>query len=70
MIITLVKANFSANNIGTLNSFVVLTNLSAGLTYDGPSFIENGSNLFATITVGEFFKLNPQSLMLYICALP
>lgn len=64
MIITLVKANFSANNIGTLNSFVVLTNLSAGLTYDGPSFIENGSNLFATITVGEFFKLNPQSLML------
>lgn len=53
MIITLAKANFSANNIGTLNHFAVLTNLGAGLIYDGPSMIEKNSALVATITAQQ-----------------
>ena len=53
MIITLAKANFSTNNIGTLNHFAVLTNLGAGLVYDGPSMSEKNSALVATITAQQ-----------------
>lgn len=64
MIITLTKANFSSKNIGTLNSFVVLTNLSMGLNYDGPTSVMNGEAFTATITVADFYKLESASLAL------
>lgn len=64
MIITLTKANFSSKNIGTLNSFVVLTNLSMGLNYDGPTSVMNGEAFTATITVADFYKLENASLAL------
>ena len=50
MIITLAKANFSMKNIGTLNSFPVLTNLGAGVVYDGPSMVDKNGALTATVS--------------------
>lgn len=61
MIITLAKANFSINNIGTLNSFAILTNLSNS-NYEGPSFVEKGQPLSATITIEEGYSLSDFSL--------
>lgn len=60
MIITLVKADFSANNIGTLDSFAVLTNFGVGCTYDGPSLVEKGGSLSATITIADNYALTTE----------
>ena len=57
MIITLVKADFSTNNIGTLNSFAVLTNFGVGCTYDGPSLVEKSGSFSATITIADNYAL-------------
>lgn len=53
MIITLVKADFSANNIGTLSSFNVLTNFGGGLQYNGPLTIERNGSLSASVIVDD-----------------
>ena len=53
MIITLVKADFSANNIGTLSSFNVLTNFGGGLQYNGPLTIERNASLSASVIVDD-----------------
>lgn len=63
MIITLVKANFSANNIGTLNSFAVLTNLGLGCTYNGPSSVGKNEPLNATITIGNNYEFNNSNII-------
>lgn len=57
MIITLVKANFSANNIGTLDSFAVLTNI-LNATYSGPISVEKGEAFTATITMHDGYLLD------------
>lgn len=57
MIITLVKADFSANNIGTLDSFAVLTNIIGG-TYNGPTSIAKNEAFVATITLHDNFQLS------------
>lgn len=56
MIITLVKANFSANNIGTLDSFAVLTNI-LNATYDGPTSVAKGEAFAATITAHDGYSI-------------
>lgn len=56
MIITLAKANFSANNIGLLNSFSVLTNLGMGTTYEGPSNVVINGTFIGSITLAEGYK--------------
>lgn len=61
MIITLVKADFSAKNIGTLSSFAVLTNI-LNATYDGPTSIEKGSALSATITLHDGYSISAEEI--------
>ena len=59
MIITLVKADFSTKNIGTLGSFSILTDLSAGLEYSGPTFITQRQSLEAVISTKKKYVLMP-----------
>lgn len=56
MIITLVKADFSANNIGTLSSFAILTNI-LNATYDGPASVAKGEAFTATITAHDGYSI-------------
>lgn len=53
MIITLVRADFSKTNIGTLDSFAVLTNLGPGFSYNGPAFALKGASFSASITLNS-----------------
>lgn len=53
MIITLVRADFSKANIGTLDSFAVLTNLGPGFSYNGPVFALKGASFSASITLNS-----------------
>ena len=57
MIITLAKANFSMKNIGTLNSFPVLTNLGAGVVYEGPSMVDKNGALTATVSALQNYEI-------------
>lgn len=53
MIITLVRADFSKTNIGMLDSFTVLTNLGAGLIYNGPAFVIKGQSFEASVSLNN-----------------
>ena len=64
MIITLVKADFSANNIGLLSTFNVLTNIIGGAVYRGPSSVEKGSALNATIALGSNAELLQMNIIM------
>lgn len=64
MIITLVKADFSANNIGQLSSFNVLTNILGGAVYTGPSAVKRGESLRATITFADGSELLQMNVMM------
>ncbi len=57
MIITLVKANFSASNIGTLGSFSILTNI-LNANYNGPTSVMKGEALNATVTLFDNYEVN------------
>lgn len=63
MIITLVKADFSAKNIGVVGSYAVLTDLSAGLEYNGPTIITYRQPLEAVISVKEKYILMPETVV-------
>ena len=63
MIIKLMKADFSAKNIGILGSYSVLTDLSSGLVYSGPSMVMQGMPLEATISVKDKYTLVPESVV-------
>lgn len=56
MIITLVKADFSTKNIGTLDSFAILTNI-LNATYNGPVSINKGEAFNATITMYDGYTI-------------
>lgn len=56
MIITLVKADFSVNNIGTLDSFAVLTNI-LNATYSGPTSVTKGEAFTATIIMHDGYTI-------------
>lgn len=58
MIITLVKADFSANNIGTLSSFNILTNLGSGCTYNGPLYVAKNAALNTSIIVSDAYSFD------------
>lgn len=64
MIITLVKADFSANNIGLLSTFNVLTNIIGGAVYRGPSSVEKGAALNATIALGSNAELLQMNILM------
>lgn len=58
MIITLAKADFSKNNIGVLNSFVVLTDLAAGLVYNGVTTPEKNQPFSASVVINPGYALD------------
>ena len=51
MIITLTGADFSKSNIGILTRWKISTNLGQGAKYNGPTAVEKGEMLSASITV-------------------
>lgn len=57
MIITLIKADFSAKNIGTLGSFAVLTNI-LNATYSGPITVAKNEALNATVTIHDGYEVD------------
>lgn len=57
MIITLVKADFSSKNIGTLGSFAVLNTLDQGLTFNGNSSIVMGGIFSGSIVASEKYMI-------------
>jgi len=57
MIITLTGANFSASNIGTLSTWSISRVLGSGATYNGPTFVNKGSALSATVAIGTGYEL-------------
>ena len=58
MIITLAKADFSKNTIGVLNSFVVLTDLAAGLVYNGVTAPEKNQPFSASVAINPGYALD------------
>mgnify|MGYP003419060635 CR=1 FL=1 len=57
MIFTLIGADFSKSNIGTLSSWIILRELGAGATYTGPSFVEKNATFSATVTLSESYEI-------------
>ena len=51
MIITLTGADFSKSNIGILTRWKISTNLGQGAKYNGPTAVEKGEMLSASITI-------------------
>ena len=62
MIITLKGADFSASNIGQLTAWRIRTDLGEGATYDGPTSVEKGLPLSATVTVDDTYTLGAVSI--------
>lgn len=58
MIISIAKANFSSNNIGTLSSFNILYNLGAGASTSGVNRVNKNEKYEAVITITENYVLN------------
>jgi hypothetical protein len=58
MIITLKKADFSKNNIGTLSTWSISRVLGNGATYSGVTYVDKGAALNATVTIAENYELN------------
>lgn len=57
MIITLIGADFSKSNIGTLSSWIISRVLGDGATYAGPSYVDKDAALSATITLDEGYEI-------------
>lgn len=50
-------ADFSANNIGTVNSWSVSKTLGAGATYSGPTSVVKGASFSATVALEEDYEI-------------
>lgn len=59
MIITLTGANFAGEgkNIGTLSTWSISRVIGGGATYAGPSFVDKGTALSATVTIDEGYEI-------------
>lgn len=57
MIITLMGADFSASNIGTLSSWRITRSLGTGATYEGVTSVDKGAAFSATVTLTEGYEL-------------
>lgn len=57
MIIVLKNADFSASNIGTLSTWRITRSLGSGATYEGPTSVDKGAALSATVTIAEGYEL-------------
>lgn len=58
MIITLVGADFSKNNIGKLSTWLVQTSFGSGVTHTGAGYVDLGAAYSTTITIAEGYELN------------
>ena len=57
MIITLIGADFSKSNIGTLSSWIISRVLGDGATYAGPSYVDKDAAFNATVTLDEGYEI-------------
>lgn len=57
MIITLIGADFSASNIGTLSSWRISRSLGTGATYEGVTSVDKGAAFSATVTLAEGYEI-------------
>ena len=57
MIITLMGADFSQSNIGTLSSWRITRSLGSGATYEGVTSVDKGASFSATVTIAEGYEL-------------
>lgn len=57
MIITLKGADFSASNIGTLSTWRINRSLGTGATYEGPTSVDKGAALSATVILAENYEV-------------
>lgn len=57
MIITLKKANFSSNNIGTLSTWTIFTSIGSGATYEGVRAVDKGASFSALVTIADGYEI-------------
>ena len=57
MIITLIGADFSQSNIGTLSSWRITRSLGTGATYEGVTSVDKDAAFNATVTIAEGYEL-------------
>lgn len=57
MIITLMGADFSASNIGTLSSWRISRSLGSGATYEGVTSVDKDAAFSATVTIAEGYEI-------------
>lgn len=50
-------ADFSENNIGTLNSWFVTKSVGTGATYSGPTSVIKGASFSATVTLADGYEV-------------
>lgn len=62
MILTIKGADFSAANIGTLNTVSIRKSIGSGVTHSIPSFIEKGASVTWTLTLLEDYEFNTYSV--------
>lgn len=63
MIITLTGADFSKSNIGILTRWKISTNLDQGAKYNGPTAVEKGEMLSASISILDGYLLEADKLL-------
>jgi hypothetical protein len=57
MIITLIKADFSKSNIGTLSTWRIIRSLGSGADYVGATSVDKGAAFNATVTIADGYEL-------------
>lgn len=57
MIITLKGADFSANYIGTLDTWSIVTTLGGGATYNGVQFVDRDAAFSGTVTLADGYEI-------------
>ncbi len=62
MIITLIGADFSKSNIGTLSSWIISRVLGDGATYAGPLYVDKDAALNATVTLDEGYEIGSDGI--------
>lgn len=62
MIITLKGADFSASNIGTLNTWSIIKSIGEGAMYEGPLNVLKDSSFFATVTLLEGYSVGASGI--------
>ena len=70
MIFTLIGADFSKSNIGTLSNWIISRELGAGATYTGPSFVEKNATFSATVTLSEGYEIGSAGITITMGGTP